>query len=88
MVAAVLALAVVGASLRVMRRDPEQPAVWDMAALVLGPASAGPGTPSPCRCRRAALLLAGLVLLALNALAILPIGFRILVAGHLACSLP
>ena len=81
--AAVLALAVLVGYLAIMRQESDEPAAWFVAALVLGPALAVYGARARSRHRRAALLLAGLVLTGVGLLAILSIGLPVVVAGVL-----
>jgi hypothetical protein len=81
--ASLLALAMLAVYLVVIRQQDGEPALWAVAALVFGAAAAGYGAVPAFRHRRAALLLAGLVLVALGMLAILSIGLPILVAGAL-----
>lgn len=81
--AAVLALAVLLGYLAIMRQESDVPAAWFVAALVLGSALAAYGANTGAHHRRAALLLAGLMLAVVGVLAILSIGLPILVAGVL-----
>ncbi len=69
--------------LSITRQQGSAPAVWVVAALVLGAAAAGYGATRAAPCRRTSLVLGGLVLMALGLLAILTIGLPILIAGGL-----
>jgi hypothetical protein len=81
--ASVLALAMLVVYLSVIRQQEGQPAAWAVAASIIGAGAAGYGAVVTAPYRRAALLLAGLVLVVLGGLAILTIGLPILVAGAL-----
>lgn len=81
--AAVLALAMLLGYLEIMRRESDVPAPWFVAALILGSALAGYGANVGAHHRGPALLLAGLILAVVGMLAILSIGFLVLVAGVL-----
>ena len=81
--AAVLALGTAVAYVGVMREQSDQPVVWFLGALILGATAAGYGSREGAHHRRAVLLLAGVVLVAVGALAILSVGFPVLVAGAL-----
>jgi len=83
LVGAVLALVMVVGYLAIMRQESDRPVAWFLAALILGAAAAGYGTITAAPYRGAALLLAGVVLAAVGVLAILSIGFPILLAGAL-----
>jgi hypothetical protein len=78
-----LAVAMVVVYLVVIHQQDGDPALWAVAALVVGAVAAGYGAVRAFHHRRAALLLAGLVLVALGLLAILSIGLPILLAGVL-----
>jgi len=82
-VAAVLALVIIVVYLWIMRQESDRPVLWFLAALILGAAAAGYGAITASPHRGAALLLAGVVLAVMGVLAILSIGFPILVAGAL-----
>lgn len=81
--ATALALVMAIAYLWIMSQETDQPVAWFLVALILGAVAAGYGTNPGAPHRGAALLLAGLVLAATGVLAILSIGFPILVAGTL-----
>ncbi len=81
--AALLAVVMLVAYLSILRQQEGEPALWAIAALVLGAVGAGYGSVRSAPHRRAALVATGLVLLALGGLAILTIGLPILVAGGL-----
>ncbi len=82
-VAAVIALVMVFVYAGIMGQQGDRPVEWFVAALLLGAAAAGYGAIRASPHRGAALLLATLVLVAVGVLAILSIGFPILVAGAL-----
>ena len=82
-VATVIALGMVVVYVWIMRQQSDRPAAWFLTALLLGVAAAGYGTNRAAPRRGAALLLAALVLGCVGVLAILSIGFPILVAGSL-----
>jgi len=79
----VLALAMVGVYITVMRQQDDQPAAWVVAVLVLGAAASAYGAATAMPYRRPSLLLAAFLLLALGTVAILSIGLPILLAGAL-----
>ena len=81
--AALLAVVMLVVYLAILRQQDGEPALWAIAALVLGAVGAGYGSVKNAQHRRAALVAAGLVLLALGGLAILTIGLPILMAGGL-----
>lgn len=81
--AAVLALGTAVVYVGVMREQSDDPAVWFLGALILGATAAGYGSRGSAHHRRAVLLLAGIGLVAVGALAILSVGFPVLVAGAL-----
>ena len=80
-VAAVVVLVMVVVYLWIMRQEPDRPAAWFLAALIVGAAAASYGANPTSPLRGAALVLAGLVLAAVGVFAIVSIGFPILVAG-------
>jgi hypothetical protein len=81
--ASVLALGMLGVYVSIIREQRDEPALWAVAALLVGAAAAGYGTVGRAPHRRASLVLAGVTLLGLGALAILTIGLPILLAGGL-----
>ena len=62
-----------------MREQSDDPAVWFLGALILGATAAGYGSRGSAHHRRAVLLLAGIGLVAVGALAVLSVGFPVLV---------
>jgi hypothetical protein len=81
--ASVLTVAMFVAYLSVIRQQGGEPAAWAVAALTGGAAGAAYGAVVAAPYRRAALMLAGLTLMASGVLAILTIGLPILAAGAL-----
>src|SRR3954452_7863158 len=81
--ASVLALAVLGLYVWIIREQQGELALWAVGALLLGATAAGYGAVRSSPHRRASLVVAGVTLLALGALAILSIGLPILLAGAL-----
>ena len=81
--AAVLALVMMVVYLSIMRQGSDGPAAWFVSGFILGAAAAGYGAITAAPHRGAALVLAGVVLAAMGVLAILSIGFPILVASVL-----
>lgn len=81
--AVTLSLAMLMVYLWIMSIESDQPAYWFVAALIVGTVGAGYGAPADSPNRLAALLAAGVVLVATGLLAILSIGLPILVAGVL-----
>lgn len=81
--AAGLALVMVVGYLAVIRQQSGQPALWFLAALIIGAALAGYGARTSSSHRLGVLLVAGIVLVMLGMLGILSIGLPILVAGLL-----
>jgi hypothetical protein len=81
--ASLLAMAMLVAYVSVIRQQGGEPATWAIAALIGGAATAAYGAVVVAPYRRAALMLAGLSLMALGVLAILSIGLPILAAGAL-----
>ena len=81
--AALLAAVMVGVYLGVIRQQDGDAAVWFVAMVVLGAATAAYGAMSWVRLRRPALVVASVLLVATGVLGILSIGFPILVAGVL-----
>lgn len=85
-VAALLALVMAGVYVAIMRQQSDPPVVWFLGALLLGAAAAGYGSLPAARHRTSVLVLAGLVLGAAGLLALLTIGFPVLVAAALCVS--
>ena len=81
--AAVLSLVMLVAYLWIMNQESDRAVAWFLAALILGAAAAAYGASTASPHRRSVLLVGGLVLAAVGVLAILSIGFPILVAGIL-----
>ncbi len=81
--AVTLSLAMLMVYLWIMSMESDQPVYWFVAALIVGTVGAGYGAPANSPYRLAALIVAGLVLMAAGLLAILSIGLPILVAGVL-----
>ena len=81
--ASVLAVAMFVVYLSVIRQQEGEPAAWAVAILIGGAAAAAYGAVVAAPYRRAALVLAGLALMALGVLAVLTIGLPILLAGAL-----
>ena len=81
--ASLLAVVMLVVYLSILRQEDGEPALWAVAALVLGAAASGYGAVRRAPRRRPALVAAGLVLLVLGVLAILSIGLPIVVAGVL-----
>jgi hypothetical protein len=84
--AAVLTVVMIVLYVALVRQQSDQPAAWALAALILGAAAAGYGAYRGSTLRRAALILASIVLMSIGFVAILSIGFPILAAG-LLCAL-
>jgi hypothetical protein len=78
-----LAVAMTGVYVSVVRGQEEDPAAWYVVALSLGALSAGYGALVPAPQRRTALALAATLLMACGLLGILTIGLPILIAGVL-----
>jgi hypothetical protein len=76
-----LALVMLIVYLRIMGEQQDDPAPWVVGALIVGAAAAGYGAVGNPPYRRASLVCAGVLLMALGVLAILSIGLPILVAG-------
>jgi hypothetical protein len=81
--ASVLALAMLGLYVWIIREQHGELALWAVGALLLGALAAAYGAVGSSPHRRASLVLAGVTLLALGTLAILSIGLPILLAGAL-----
>jgi hypothetical protein len=81
--AALLALVMAGVYVAIMREQGDPPVVWFLGALLLGALGAGYGSVPAARHRTGALVLAGLVLALAGLLALLTIGFPVLVAAAL-----
>jgi hypothetical protein len=81
--ASLLALVMLVAYLALIQQQDGEPAVWAVAALLVGAATAGYGALGSVPYRRASLLVGGVVLGALGMLAILSIGLPIVAAGVL-----
>ena len=81
--ASMVALAMLVAYLAVMSSQEDDPAVWAVVVLVLGAFGAAYGAVVSAPYRRAALVVAAVMLLGLGLLAILSIGLPILLAGGL-----
>lgn len=82
-VAAILAVVMIGVYLGVIEAQEGDPALWYLAMLVVGAAAAGVGALGTAPHRRLVLLGAGLLLGAAGALGLLTIGLPVLVAGGL-----
>jgi len=80
-VSAAVALTMAVVYVAIIRQQGESPVPWFLAALLLGAGAAGYGARRSAPRRGAALLAAGVLLLAMGMLAILSIGFPILVAA-------
>jgi hypothetical protein len=81
--AALVALAMVGVYLAVIRQQDGEPAAWVVVALLVGAAAAGFGAITSSPYGRASLLVAGGLLGGLGLLAIFSIGLPIAAAGAL-----
>lgn len=81
--AVVLLLVTLGVYVGVMRIESDRPVPWFVGALLLGAVASGYGTSTAAPHRASALVPAGSVLLVVGALAILSVGFPIVVAGGL-----
>ena len=83
LVAAALALATAALYLGLILAEPDRPAAWFLGAVLLGAAAAVYGAHPASAHRRAALLLAGLDLAVMGVLALLSVGWPLVVAGLL-----
>jgi hypothetical protein len=81
---AVLAAAMAVVYIQVMQDDGEQPLAWVLVVLLSGTVLAAFASWRPAPHRTTALILAGIELTVLGVLALLTIGFPILIAGALA----
>ena len=83
-VSAVLAVVMAVVYVSVMHSQDDDPLAWVMAVLIVAAALAGSGAFGGASYRRTALVASGVLLVGLGVLAILSIGFPILIAGVLA----
>ena len=83
LVASAITLFMMVVYLWIMRREADAPAAWFVAGLILGVLAAGYGAAPGSAYRGSALILAGMILVVVGALAILSIGMPILLAGAL-----
>ena len=81
--AAVLAVVVAVGYVSIMRQQSDRPVAWFLGSLALGATLAGYGAWTEAVHRRAALLVASVLLMGMGVLAILSIGLPVLVAGLL-----
>ena len=84
LLAAVIAVTMAGVYVQVMNSQDDDPLAWVLVALAIGAVLSAYGIVRNAPHRRAILTGAAVVLLALGVLAILTIGFPILIAGALA----
>lgn len=82
-VAVVIALVMAGVYVGIMREQGDTPVPWFLAGLLVGAVAAGYGAIPAGPNRRAVLVLAAVVLVAMGVVAMLTIGFPILIAGAL-----